>query len=203
MAIGWLVASIALFVLLFVVALCRVSGEAEEASRREISEPVWMDAATEAFPSNSEEEIHPQPSPVFVAIVTDEEITMAAKTVWGEARGIESRMEQAGVVWCLLNRVDKLGDSLGKICSATVQFNYSPDYPTVDDYGRDLEGLVRDVVSRWEREKNGETDVGRVLPKQYLWFGGEDGHNWFRNTYEFNSATVIWGWTLPDPYEGR
>lgn len=152
-------------------------------------------------PPTPEPIMEPKIEPLeFQRSFTDEEIEMAAKVVWGEARGIESRMEQAAVVWCLLNRVDKYNESLWRVITKPYQFNYSADYATVDDYGRDLVELVKDVVDRYEREKNGETDVGRVLPKMYLWFGGEDGHNHFRNNYEFNSGTIMWGWTLPDPY---
>lgn len=138
-------------------------------------------------------------APVFVARISDAEITMAAQTVWGEARGIPSQMEQAAVVWCILNRVDKYGDSLEKIVTAPNQFAYGAENGTVDDYGRDLEELVRDVVDRWEREKNGEWPVGRVLPAGYLYFGGENGRNWFRP--EYDSFDRVWDWPLPNPYE--
>ena len=135
----------------------------------------------------------------FQAAITDEEITLAAKTVWGEAHGVESRMEQAAVVWCALNRVEEWGDPLWKIVTAKHQFAYDPENPTVDDFGRDLEELVRDVVARWEREQNGDFGVGRVLPHGYLFFGGDGEHNYFRREYDdFGS---VWGWHLPNPYE--
>lgn len=191
-AIGWMILSVVLLVLLFVAAVCRVAGETADAEERE---PVYFDATME------EDTLHPQDyEPPFTAWISDAEITQAAQVVWGEARGIHSRMEQAAVVWCLLNRVDVYGDSLGKIVTAPGQFHYDASFPTVDDYGRDLEELVRDVVDRWEREKNGEADVGRVLPQVFLYFGGENGRNWFRDTLDFYDDTLIWDWRFPDPY---
>lgn len=194
MAQIWACIAGAMLILAFATALwaCLKKGSDED-DRMEAEaarEPVILDAVTE-------------PVPVFVAAVTEEEIVQAAQVVWGEARGIHSRMEQAAVVWCALNRVDTFGDSLGRTITAPGQFAYSPDNPTVDDFGRDLEELVRDVVDRWEREKAGGTDVGRVLPRIYLYFGGENGRNWFRDTQRFYDDTLIWDWRFPDPYERR
>lgn len=55
-----------------------------------------------------------------------------------------------------------------------------------------------DVLSRWERERNGETDVGRVLPSGYMWYRGDGVHNHFRDAYKGGTA---WDWTLESPYE--
>lgn len=176
---------------------------------------IWRSVGTKEEPSeektlSEETTIHPTEffqSPVaptatqalFKSDFTDEEITIAAKTVWGEARGVESQMEQAAVVWCALNRYDKNGDSLARIFTAPHQFHYDETFHTVDDYGRDLIALATDVVSRWEREKNGETNVGRVLPSEYIYFRGDGSHNNFRDDYNFNGNT--WDWSLPNPYE--
>lgn len=135
----------------------------------------------------------------FKASFTDEEIKMAAKCVWGEARGIESQMEQAAIVWCFLNRVDKYDKSLGEVVVQRAQFNYDESFPVFDDYGRNLINLVQDVISRWEMEKNGYSDVGRVLPKEYTYFGGDGHRNYFRTEYE--NFDNIWDWSLPNPYE--
>ena len=37
---------------------------------------------------------------------TEETVTMCAKVVWAEARGVQSKAEQAAVIWCILNRYD-------------------------------------------------------------------------------------------------
>lgn len=194
MAIGW----ITLSALLLAFALLAAAIGRDRPKDTPEPEEAYLDAESEE--PHQEDTLHPQGyEPVFVAAVTDEEITLAAQTVWGEARGIYSQMEQAAVVWCALNRVDEWGDSLGKIVTAPHQFAWSADNPTVDDYGRDLEELVLDVVARWEREHNGEWGVGRVLPHGYLWFGGANGRNWFRA--DFESFDHLWGWHLPNPYE--
>lgn len=173
---------------IFLLACCKVAGEADDHLEGfQIVSPCYI--------PEEHDDIHPDP--LFTADVTDEEIILAAKTLWGEAHGVESRMEQAAVVWTMLNRVDAFGDSLGKIVTASNQFAYDEDNPTIDDFDRDLTELVRDVVGRWESEKNG-VDSGRVLPKQYLWFGGDGEQNYFRS--EYDSFTDIWDWSLPNPY---
>ena len=149
----------------------------------------------------SESPQSPEPSPEYIP--DPEEVTMLAKLVYGEARGIKSQTEQAAVVWCVLNRVDSTGYGMGHSVEYVVTFpdqfhGYNPRHPTVDDYGRDLRELAADVLTRWDAEKEGETDVGRVLPKGYLWFEGKDGHNVFRNAYRGGSK---WDWQLPSPYE--
>lgn len=49
------------------------------------------------------------------------EAEMLAKLVYREARGIKSKMEQAGVIWCVLNRVDcphSFDDTISKVIKA-------------------------------------------------------------------------------------
>ena len=129
------------------------------------------------------------------------EAVMLARLVRGEAGGIWSLTEQACVMWVVLNRVDagKWGDTIAEVITSPNQFYYISSFGTTDDYGRDLIWLAEDVISRWEREKAGETDVGRVLPAEYLYFGGDGYHNYFRTTYEFGNGR--WHYELPSPYE--
>jgi hypothetical protein len=125
----------------------------------------------------------------------DAELDMLARLVWGEARGVDSTMEQAAVIWCALNRVDA-GYSDGTISGvvrARAQFAYSSGSPVTEE----LRALAQDVVIRWLLEKRGIEDVGRVLPAEYLYFAGHDGHNWFRIEYRCRAR---WDWSLPDPY---
>ena len=109
------------------------------------------------------------------------DVTMLAKLICGEARGIESQTEQAAVVWTVLNRVDSTGYGMGKSIMHVVTFKgqfhgYSPCHPTVDDYGRDLKVLASEVLTRWY---NGE----RALPIEYLWFSGNGTKNVFRDAW--------------------
>lgn len=148
----------------------------------------------------------PELSPEDPAYIPDpEEVEMLAKLVYGEARGIKSQTEQAAVVWCVLNRVDSSGYGMGRSVKYVVTFRdqfygYSPKHPTVDDFGRDLCKLAEDVLIRWMKEKDGQADVGRILPPKYLWFEGCRGHNLFRDAYRGKDANY-WDWSLPSPYE--
>ena len=111
---------------------------------------------------------------------TEEEVTVLAKMLWGEARGVPSDTEKAACVWCVLNRVDQGMGTIVEVVTAPYQFvGYQEDHP-VDP---DLKDLCEDVLERWYREKSGETDVGRVLPSDYLFFTGDGEHNYFRNAY--------------------
>lgn len=129
---------------------------------------------------------------------TEAEVAALAKTVYGEALVTHSDMEMAAVVWCVLNRVDSpvySSDSIMEIVTAPRQFHgYKEGHP-VDEH---IEALVRDVLNRWVREKSGESDVGRVLPPEYLYFWGDGLHNHF--TTEFQGGTE-WDWSLDNPYE--
>ncbi len=40
--------------------------------------------------------------------------------------------------------------------------------------------LVRDILGRWLKEKEGAENVGRVLPADYLYFTGNGSVNRFR-----------------------
>lgn len=131
------------------------------------------------------------------------DVKMLAQMCWGEARGIASATEQAAVMWCPLNRVDSegygMGGDIGYVVTFPSQFQgYSPDNPTVDDYGRDLEALAIDVLTRWVAEKQGYEDVGRVLPKEHKWFEGDGEKNHFYDAYQGGNE---WDWSLPSPYD--
>lgn len=131
------------------------------------------------------------------ANVTQRDIQLCARLVWGEARGIKSKAEQAAVIWCALNRLDAggFGNSLYEVVTAPHQFTgYRSSNPITDE----LSGLAADVLLRYNLEKAGGNDVGRTLPKDCLFFAGKGGRNWFRKTYR--GSAERWDWSLPDPY---
>ena len=132
-------------------------------------------------------------SQVYTA--TQEEIETLAKIVYREARGIPQKSHQAAVIWCILNRVDDgyWGDNIVDVATYPNAFAWVPDTP-VDE---ELVDLVVDVITRWNHEKEGLSDVGRTLPKEYLYFTGDGSYNHF--TKEWGS-TDYWDWSLPDPY---
>lgn len=143
----------------------------------------------------------PQEKPVEIVVepelpYTEADITMMAKLLYRECRGVKSKAEQAAVAWCVLNRVDakKYPDTIKDVITQKSQFAWNSKTPVTDE----LYELAEDVLGRWAREKNGETDVGRTLPATYLYFRGDGKRNHFRETFE---STKTWGWTLPDPYK--
>lgn len=81
---------------------------------------------------------------------TEEEVTVLAKMLWGEARGVPSDTEKAACVWCVLNRVDQGMGTIVEVVTAPYQFvGYQEDHP-VDP---DLKELCEDVLERWYKEK--------------------------------------------------
>ena len=130
---------------------------------------------------------------VQAEITLDEaEVDLLARTIYAEARGLPVT-EQAAVAWCVLNRVDAGYGTLTDVLTAPHQF--ATWHGEIAQEQRDI---AADVLTRWEREKAGEAEVGRVLPREYLWFTGRDGHNWFRDAY---TGGEYWNWVLESPYE--
>lgn len=128
---------------------------------------------------------------------TEAELELIAQTVWAEARGVESRAEQAAVVWCILNRVDAgtWGDTISQVVTYPSQFAWDPASPVEAEFVE----LAEDVCRRWAAEKAGASDVGRTLPAGYLYFEGDGERNHFRTEWEKDWGRT-WDWSLPDPY---
>ena len=127
-----------------------------------------------------------------------DEIPYIARTVWGEARGC-SKTEQAAVIWCILNRVDSsiryMPDNIIDVVTQKHQFlGYVKTFPVT----KKIRELVIDVLTRWEMEKAGVENVGRILPPEYMWFHGDGRHNHFRDSYRGGNR---WDWSLDSPYE--
>lgn len=122
------------------------------------------------------------------------EIEMLSKVIyqeWGNA----SDDKCAAVAWVILNRVDYdgYGDTITEVITAKNQFAWFEDTPILERH----QTLARDVVTRWIIEKHGYENVGRTLPKKYLFFVGDGKENWFRE--KFNSQT-FYDWSLKSPY---
>ena len=127
---------------------------------------------------------------------TNEEIDYIAKTVWGEARGL-SKTHQAGVVWTILNRFDdgRFGKGIIGVVTAPSQF---AGYRSGNPVDQEIRDLVVDVLDRYSQEKAGAENVGRVLPKGYLYFRGNGKVNLFSKKWNSND---VWNWSLESPYE--
>ncbi|MCL2696128.1 MAG: cell wall hydrolase [Clostridiales bacterium] len=137
----------------------------------------------------------PTPKPTPKQPWTKADVRILAKIVYAEANG-QPVQEQAAVVWCVLNRLDTglYGRTIRAVAMAPNQFAYRKDAPA----RKALIALVEDVLERWWRERLGETDVGRTLPPEYLYFAGRNGRNHFRTRWR--GAKGYWNWSLPNPY---
>lgn len=126
---------------------------------------------------------------------TEEELTILAKIVYREARGIKDKAQQAAVIWCILNRVDDgyWGDTIEEVATYPSAFAWIPDTPVEQEFLM----LAADVCERWNLEKAGQDDVGRVLPKEYLYFTGDGKLNHFTTEWK---GTETWDWSLKSPY---
>lgn len=127
------------------------------------------------------------------------DVEIIAKTLYGECRGVESTTEKAAVAWCILNRVDTTGYACGRSIEYVVTFKnqfqgYNPDNPVTPE----LQSLAEDVLIRHHNELAGEANVGRILPKEYIYFIGDTKRNFF--TTEFLGKNY-WDWSLESPYE--
>lgn len=116
-----------------------------------------------------------------------------AKMMYGE--GGANLDEHAATCWVAINRVNAGYGSLLHVLSAPGQFvgyrQKNPVTPLLYD-------LAKDVLIRWDMERCGYTDVGRVLPGDYKWFTGSKGHNWVRNKF---SGGKYWDFSWPSPYQ--
>ena len=132
---------------------------------------------------------------------TEKDVELLAKVTYGEALVTKSDTEMSAVMWCVLNRVDCDGYACGGGIEYVVTYphqftGYDPSNPVTEH----LEWLAKDVLDRWYAEKEGNIDVGRTLPPDYMWFDGDGSHNTFRNDYDRKTADY-WDWELGSPYE--
>jgi hypothetical protein len=128
-------------------------------------------------------------------VISQSDVELIAKTVWGEARGLND-FEKSAVIWCILNRVDAGYGTIEEVITAPGQFHgYKEGFPVTEE----LCALAKDVLARWQMEKICSGDVGRTLPKEYLWFYGDGRHNHFRDQYKGNFN--VWNWDCWNPYE--
>lgn len=125
----------------------------------------------------------------------DATINALSKMGFGEAGGC-SKTEIAATFWNVLNRYDAgYAKSIYGVVTAAGQYHGYKEHHPVKEEIRDL---CIDVVARWISEKEGQENVGRILPSDYYWFFGDGRHNHYRNQYRSN---VRWDWSLPTPYK--
>ena len=128
----------------------------------------------------------------------DKTLRAMSKMALGEAGGC-CPTEIAATVWNVLNRYDAGGyaSSIFGVISAPNQYHgYVPSF----GIRKDVYNICEDVIARWVLEKEGNENIGRILPSDYLWFAGDGLHNHFRNQYRGGDR---WDWSLPTPYDDR
>ena len=138
----------------------------------------------------------------YEKLYTEADVIALAKMAWGEALVTKSDTEMAATMWCVLNRFD-CDDPYYRNCktieSIVKQSGAFAGYSSSNPETEHLLWLARDVLDRWNAEQHGETDVGRVLPADYLFFHGDGKHNHFRKEYKHDGH--YWDWSVDSPYE--
>lgn len=127
----------------------------------------------------------------------DKILRAMSKMALGEAGGC-CPTEIAATAWNVLNRYDAgYASSIFNVISAPGQYHgYVPSYGV----RKDIYDICEDVIARWVLEKEGNENVGRILPSDYFWFAGDGLHNHFRNQYRGGDR---WDWSLSTPYDDR
>ena len=160
------------------------------------TKPIETVAPTQEPESEIEPTPEPEQEPELIMYYTEKDVIALAKVFHDECRGIPSDVEKACVGWVACNRVDAgYADTIYEVLTAPNQFAYRSNAPVTDE----LYNLALDVLTRWNNEKNGIENVGRVLPSNYLWFHGDGEHNYFRD--KFNGNFNVWNYSLDNPYK--
>lgn len=97
----------------------------------------------------------------------EEEIIHLAKTIWGEARGLDAEGWEK-VAWCVLNRVDdpRFDNDIISVVTAPYQFHgYKEEY----SYTKEMYLVALKTIWLWQVEKTGMT-VKRLLEPEYVYF---------------------------------
>ena len=130
------------------------------------------------------------------SVITEDEEIKLAKMLWGEERQYDY-VERAAVIWHVFNRIDSPleANSISKDLTHAHYSGYLKSNP-VEPWAV---WVVRDVAWRYACEREGYTEVGRVLPREYCYMAMHNGHNRFRDKYK--GAKHYWDWSIPSPYE--
>lgn len=132
---------------------------------------------------------------------TEQDVLALGQMVVGEALITQSDKEMSATVWVAINRFMS-GDPYFRNCHSlydiVVQENQFQGYSPNNEVPEHVDWLVRDVLERWSRELNGDTNVGRTLPADYLCFFGDGRHNHFTKVYKGKEK---WDWSYENPYD--
>ncbi len=132
-------------------------------------------------------------------VLSEDDEILLAKMLYGEDRENPTYM-RAAIIWCVYNRVDAFHKPVSEIVTPAI----FPGYLTGNPVTAWAVDLIRDVTIRYVLEQNGFKDVGRVLPREYLWYEQLEGHrdHVFKTTLKLSDPKCIrWDWSLPSPYK--
>lgn len=142
---------------------------------------------TQSLPHSGEEaEVGSESVPVdynaLVPAADPADMRRLAQMVWGEARGVELKVEQEAVIWCVFNRIDdpRFPDTIAEVCTQSQFHGYDPDNPVEPEFY----DMVLRVWNEWNRLHLGDPTAVRTLPVEYVYFHGDGERNWFRTEYE-------------------
>lgn len=110
--------------------------------------------------------------------IPDELVAEAALLAWGEYSGSDYAQRTAPI-WCACNRADAWGLPLDEVMHSDAFHGLLTERSVPEEWY----DLARETLARWELEKMGYIDVGRTLPSEYLYFGGNGVVNVYRTEY--------------------
>ena len=144
---------------------------AAEITQEEVSEEEEFNILKFTQPPNDE-------GPVLY--YSEQDVLDCAWVLWYEYGACKSFTEKSKVVWTICNRVDdpRWGDNFRAVVSEPNQFAWHGE-PNIAKMDEEVIRVARDVLERWNAEKNGATDVGRTLPKDSVGFYGDGQRNHF------------------------
>lgn len=181
---------ILLGVLLSAVCLVMYAGITMTVLARDAQDDLTVPAKatrTQPLPHSREEaEVGSESDPVdynaLVPAADPADMRRLAQMVWGEARGVELKVEQEAVIWCVFNRIDdhRFPDTIAEVCTQSQFHGYDPDNPVEPEFY----DMALRVWNEWNRLHLGDPTAVRTLPVEYVYFHGDGERNWFRTEYE-------------------
>lgn len=130
------------------------------------------------------------------SVVSENDEIILAKMLYGEDRENPTYM-RAAIIWCVFNRMDAGHSSISEV----VTHERFPGYMSGNPVKRWAVELIWDVTIRYVLELNGFTSVGRVLPREYLYYEQPEGKRYhvFKTGPKLSNS-IHWDWSLPSPY---
>ena len=130
---------------------------------------------------------------------SEDDIRNMAKMAYGESMNVptldtiygerSNQYQNACTMYAVLNRVDAGYGGISTVIRAKNQF---VGYNAANPVDWRLYNLAQRVIEDWA---TGEEKL-RVLPSEYLYFGGDGKYNYFRT-----KDGVKYDWHIPDPFE--